>query len=60
MRIVVKAEKAGQVVAQSELEVKNEGALLKRARKAFVQFRKDHPDLDLFEPNLSVRFEKEG
>lgn len=58
MKIVVKAEKSGQVLAQSEFEVKREGQLLKRVRKAFAHFRKEHPDLSLFDDDIRVKFEK--
>jgi hypothetical protein len=58
MKIVVKAEKAGQVIAQSDFEVKKEGNLLKRARKAFAKFRQDYPDLPLFDDDVKIKFDK--
>jgi hypothetical protein len=62
MKIVVKAEKDGQVVAQSEFkvrkDVRKEENLLKRTRKALTRLRQDHPDLDLFAPNVKIKFDK--
>jgi hypothetical protein len=57
MKIVVKAEKAGQVVAQSECEVTQED-LRKTARKAFVRLWKQKPDLPLFDDDVRIKFEK--
>jgi hypothetical protein len=57
MKIVVKAEKAGQRVAQSECEVMQED-LRTTARKAFVRLWKQHPDLPLFDDDVRIKFEK--
>jgi hypothetical protein len=59
VRIVVKAERSGQVIAQTEVEVKKEGDLIKQSRKAFNQFRKEHPDLSLFDDNVCIKFAKQ-
>ena len=58
MKIVAKAEKAGQVVAQSDCEVTQEEDLRKTARKAFVRLWKQTPDLPLFDDDVRIKFEK--
>jgi hypothetical protein len=58
MKIVVKAEKAGQVVAQAECEVTQEETLRKTARKAFARLCKEKPDLSLFDDDVRIKFEK--
>jgi hypothetical protein len=58
VKIVVKLEKAGQVLAQSELKVDNPKYLKRRTGKAFMQLYKDHPDLSLFEEGVYLRFEQ--
>jgi hypothetical protein len=57
MKIVVKAEKAGKVVARSEREVTQED-LRKTAQKAFARLWQQKPNLSLFDHDLLVRFEK--
>jgi hypothetical protein len=57
MKIVVKAEKSGQVVAQSEFKITTED-LRKTARKAFVGLWKQNPDLPLFDDDVRIKFEK--
>jgi hypothetical protein len=62
MNIIVRAEKDGQVVAQSEFkmrkEVKREQNLLRRTRKALSHFLDEHPEVDLFETGVSIRFQR--
>jgi hypothetical protein len=58
VKIVVKLEKAGQVIAQSELEIDNPKYLKRRTGKAFMQFYKDLPDQSLFEEGVCLKFEK--
>jgi hypothetical protein len=58
VKIVVKLEKAGQVLAQSELAIDNPKYLWRRTVKAFTQFHEDHPDLSLFEKGACLKFEK--
>jgi hypothetical protein len=58
VKIVAKLEKNGQVLAQSELEVHNPEKLQKRTGSAFKQFRKDHPEVSLLDPGVSLKFEK--
>jgi hypothetical protein len=53
----VKAEKAGQVVAQSEWEVMQED-LRKIARRAFMRLWKQKPDLFLFDDDVRIKFEQ--
>lgn len=57
MKIVVKAEKAGQVVAQIRVGRTQED-LRKTARRAFVRLWKQKPDLSLFDDDVRVSFDK--
>jgi hypothetical protein len=58
MKVVLKVEKSGQVIAQSEFEVNKEKGLLKGSRKAFAQLQEEHPDLGLFDNDVRIKFEK--
>jgi len=58
MIITVKAEKAGQTIAQTIYEVKNPDRALKRAKRAFEAFRKEHPDVPIFDDDVRVKFDK--
>jgi hypothetical protein len=58
MKITVKAEKAGQVIAQTIFEVKKPERIMKRAKRAFEAFREEHPDVPIFDDNVRVKFEK--
>ncbi len=58
MKITVKAEKAGQVIAQTIFEVKKPERILKRAKRAFEAFRGEHPDVPIFDDDVRVKFEK--
>ena len=58
MKIVVTLEKAGQVLAQSELNIDNPRYLKRRTGKAFRQFHKEHPHVSLFEEGVFLKFEK--
>jgi hypothetical protein len=58
MKIIVKAEKAGQMIAQTIFEVKKPERILKRARKAFEAFREEHRDVPIFDDDVRVKFEK--
>ena len=58
MIITVKAEKAGQTIAQTIFEVKRPDRILKRAKKAFEAFRKEHPDIPIFDEDVWVKFDK--
>jgi hypothetical protein len=58
MRIVVKAEKAGQVVAQSGFDVSQED-MRTSTRKAFVRLLKVLPEEpSLFDDDVRLKFEK--
>ena len=48
MIITVKAEKAGQTIAQTIFEVKKPDRVLKRAKRAFEAFREEHPDVPIY------------
>jgi hypothetical protein len=56
--IIVKAEKAGQIIAQTIFEVKKPDRALKRAKKAFEAFREEHPDVPIFDEDVRVKFDK--
>ena len=58
MKIVVTLEKAGQILAQSELKIDNPRYLKRRTGKAFRQFHKEHPYVSLFEEGVFLKFEK--
>jgi hypothetical protein len=47
MIITVKAEKAGQTIAQTIFDVKKSDRVLKRAKRAFEAFREEHPDVPI-------------
>jgi hypothetical protein len=58
MKIMVKAEKAGQVVAQCEFDVSQED-IRTSARKAFVRLLKVIPEeSSLFDDDVRLKFEK--
>ena len=58
MKITVKAEKAGQVIAQTIFEVKKPERILKRAKRAFEAFRGEHPDVPIFDDDVRVKLRK--
>jgi hypothetical protein len=58
MKVVVRLEKAGEVLAQHELEVHNPDKFEKRAATAFKRLRQDHPELSLFGEGIYVKFDK--
>ena len=58
MKIVAKAEKAGQVVAQAELDMSQED-IRTSARKAFIRLLKVLPKgSSLFDDDVRLKFEK--
>jgi hypothetical protein len=57
VKIVVKLEKGGQVLAQSELEIGNPKYLKRRTGQALKQFYAEHPDLPLLEEGVCLKFE---
>ena len=42
----------------SEGKVKKPDRILKRAKKAFEAFRKEHPDIPIFDEDVWVKFDK--
>lgn len=58
MKIVVKVEKAGQPVAQSEFDVKNPDKVELRLGKALNDFRDKNPGVSLFDNDVRIKFEK--
>ena len=54
MKIVVKAEKAGQPLAQFEYQVETEDKPHKSAGKAVAQFCKGHPGVHLFDEDVRL------
>ena len=56
-KIIVKAERAGQVLAQSELEVPASGRASKRVGRAFKLFRDEHPSAPLLDSDVRIKFE---
>jgi hypothetical protein len=57
MKIVVKVEKAGQVVGQTMFDVGKVREPMKQAGKAFKAFRKEHPTVSLLDNDVRLKFE---
>jgi len=58
MKIVVKLEKAGQVIAQTEFDAGDSKNIQKKAGRAFKVFREEHPDLSLLDEDMCIKFSK--
>ena len=58
VKIVVKAEKAGQPLAQFEYQVETEDKPHKSAGKAVAKFCKGHPGVHLFDEDVRLKFER--
>ncbi len=61
MKIALRAEKSGAVLARGEFDVKDrKDALrnLKDAKKLFETFVEEHPQLPLFDNDFSITFER--
>jgi hypothetical protein len=58
MKIVVKLERAGEVVAKTEFEAGDSKDILKKAGQAFKAFRREHPNVSLLEEDVCLRFGK--
>jgi hypothetical protein len=58
VKIVVKAEKAGQPLAQFEYQVETEDKPHKSAGKAVAKFCKRHPGVHLFDEDVRLKFER--
>jgi hypothetical protein len=58
MKVMVKAEKAGRIIAQAEFEVENEKKAPKGAAKALRQLQQVNPDLGLFDDDVRIKFDK--
>ena len=58
MKIIVKAEKAGQSLAQLEYEGERQEKPHRAMAKALVRFCKKYPDVALLDDDVRVKFEK--
>ena len=58
VKIIVKAEKAGQPLAQFEYQVETEDKPHKSAGKAVAKFCKRHPGVHLFDEDVRLKFER--
>lgn len=58
MKVVVKLEKGGKVVAQSEVKMDNPDNADKRAGKAFKILRQQDIEVSLFDEDVCVKFSK--
>ena len=58
MRIIVRAEKGGHVLAQSEAQLKGGDDPMTGARRAFKAFRTEHPNVSLLDEDVVLRFVK--
>jgi hypothetical protein len=58
MRIVVKAEKAGQPLAQFDYQVEEKDKPRRSVAKAVARFCKEHFNVPLFDEDVRLKFEK--
>ncbi|MGZ5402750.1 MAG: hypothetical protein ACXWDA_06345 [Aeromicrobium sp.] len=58
MKIVVTAEKSGQVLAKSEFDAGKPADPAREVRRALKTFHKEHPEVSLFDDDIRFKFDK--